>query len=244
MHIQPYLDFIEECKLKNNTSSDYHEHHIIPKFMGGTNDKSNLINLSYNDHFNAHIILANCFDKESYQYRGNIYSAKLINKWLKYDLSNWKISSGMLNKNHSLISKKKIGKSMKSFWLTYDSIDRDIKISEKLKGRIFTKEHKNNIKLNHANFNGINNPMYNKTHKTESILKIKDKLKGNTNSPKGPRNSFIFYKDGVYVEEVFGQVGAKNFCKKNSISYQTICKDKDTWRNWKCIRKRKENEQN
>ena len=241
MNIQPYLDFINECKLKNDNNDliNYHEHHILPKFMGGTNNKSNLIKLSYSDHFNAHIILANCFDKNSYQYRGNMYSAKLINQWLKYDISNWKISSGMLNKNHSSITKNKISKSMKSFWLTYDSIDRDFKISKKLKGRIFTEEHKENIKLKHADFNGINNPMYNKSHKEKSIINISKKMKGNTNSPKGPRNSFIFYKDGVLIEEVFGQIGAKNFCKKNNISYQTICKDKDTWQNWKCKRKRK-----
>jgi hypothetical protein len=34
-----------------------HKHHIIPKHMGGTNDKSNLIELSVEDHALAHKVL-------------------------------------------------------------------------------------------------------------------------------------------------------------------------------------------
>lgn len=34
-----------------------HKHHIIPKHMGGTDDKSNLVELSVEDHANAHRVL-------------------------------------------------------------------------------------------------------------------------------------------------------------------------------------------
>jgi hypothetical protein len=53
-----YLDFIEECKLKEYDKTFTHNHHILPKFMGGNNNKDNLIKLSVEDHFLAHKILA------------------------------------------------------------------------------------------------------------------------------------------------------------------------------------------
>lgn len=39
--------------------------------------------------------------------------------------------------------------------------------------RIFTEEHKRNISLNHADFSGINNPFYGKTHSEETKQKLK-----------------------------------------------------------------------
>ena len=51
-----YNEFIEACKLKNPNPSQ--KHHIIPVCMGGTNSKENLIKLSYEDHYEAHRLLA------------------------------------------------------------------------------------------------------------------------------------------------------------------------------------------
>ena len=36
-------------------------HHIVPKCMGGTNDSSNLVNLTYSDHMFAHLLLARIY---------------------------------------------------------------------------------------------------------------------------------------------------------------------------------------
>ena len=41
-----------------------HKHHIIPKHMGGSNDSSNLIELSVEEHANAHKILYELYGKE------------------------------------------------------------------------------------------------------------------------------------------------------------------------------------
>lgn len=57
-----YLQFIEEAKeranklllLDNNTYVE--KHHIIPKHAGGSNDKKNLVNITYEDHVLAHYI--------------------------------------------------------------------------------------------------------------------------------------------------------------------------------------------
>lgn len=54
-----YKEFIEKCKERVLEDDVYtEEHHIIPKCMGGTNDDSNLIKLSGQEHYEAHRILA------------------------------------------------------------------------------------------------------------------------------------------------------------------------------------------
>lgn len=51
-----YLKFIES--LKSQTLDGYCEvHHIVPKSLGGTNDKSNLISLTARQHYIAHWML-------------------------------------------------------------------------------------------------------------------------------------------------------------------------------------------
>lgn len=76
-----YALFIEECKLKNPTK--YHIHHILPTHMGGTDDDSNLIKLSYKDHQTAHILLAECFPLNSSYYKSNMWSAARLNAWVE-----------------------------------------------------------------------------------------------------------------------------------------------------------------
>jgi DNA-directed RNA polymerase subunit RPC12/RpoP len=56
-----YLEFIESCKIKKY-SEITHNHHILPKFMGGTNTKNNYIKLGIDDHLMAHLILAENVD--------------------------------------------------------------------------------------------------------------------------------------------------------------------------------------
>lgn len=60
-----YDDFIEDRKLKASlvvSSGQYYErHHIIPKSMGGSNKKANIIELTPEDHFFAHILLAKIY---------------------------------------------------------------------------------------------------------------------------------------------------------------------------------------
>lgn len=51
-----YDDFIEDRIDK--TVNEYSEtHHILPKSLGGTNNKENLIRLSFRDHYFAHLLL-------------------------------------------------------------------------------------------------------------------------------------------------------------------------------------------
>lgn len=138
-----YLDFIEECRSKDYSELFTHKHHITPKFMGGTNESDNLIVLSVEDHFLAHKILAeNCEDE--YKFGNMMASAYLLNRYA--DLSISKTEVGLL-----ISSARKEYLKNKSVWnkgkkgLQKHTIETKKKISEKLKGRIITDEHKNKI---------------------------------------------------------------------------------------------------
>lgn len=249
-----YLKFLNECKLKVY-SEPTHKHHILPKHMGGNNDKNNLIQLSYVDHQKAHIILAECFNEDDNFYKSNIQSANLLNRWvtnndkdLLLELS--KIKTKQLYEWWSSLSeyeldeyKLTMSKAIKSMWvnLSEEKIkNRNKKISQKLKGRIIYWNDK--ISENHADVSGVNNPMYGKTHSRDTKDKISKKLKGNCNL--GGRigkafSTYKFYMDDKFMFEANGQKEAKDFCKKENISFQSLCKNGDSWNNWFCERKRK-----
>lgn len=54
-----YKDFIKSRRTKEKKFTGYFEnHHIIPKALGGSDDKKNLIKLTPEDHFFAHLLLA------------------------------------------------------------------------------------------------------------------------------------------------------------------------------------------
>lgn len=81
-----YKNFIAQCRVKTyDTSLVLHRHHIIPKCMWANteisvNNKTNLINLSVEDHVTAHILFANCYENDTYEYISNMRSARIINR--------------------------------------------------------------------------------------------------------------------------------------------------------------------
>ena len=52
-----YFSLINVRKLKVNESSYVEKHHIIPKSLGGTDDKENLVYLTAREHYIAHLLL-------------------------------------------------------------------------------------------------------------------------------------------------------------------------------------------
>ena len=53
-----YLKIIENAKMRILCDNAYHEtHHIIPKSLGGTNIKDNLVKLTAKEHFICHLLL-------------------------------------------------------------------------------------------------------------------------------------------------------------------------------------------
>lgn len=73
-----YNNFLIECSQKDYTNQGTQKHHIIPKkFMGGTDEPSNLIVLNYEDHHKAHLVLASCFPRKNI-YRGKNYASAML----------------------------------------------------------------------------------------------------------------------------------------------------------------------
>ena len=72
-----------------------HKHHIIPKHMGGTDEPSNLIELSVEDHSLAH--------KKLYEQHGK-----------QEDFMAWHMLKGQMNKDEALFMARSIGGSMKN----------------------------------------------------------------------------------------------------------------------------------
>lgn len=58
MNYKKYYNELIEGRKKNILTENYAIHHIIPKCCGGTNDQSNLVKLSYREHYIAHLLLA------------------------------------------------------------------------------------------------------------------------------------------------------------------------------------------
>lgn len=62
-----YFSIIENRK--NNPYEGYVEcHHIVPKSLGGTDEKSNLVNLSAREHFICHLLLAKMYSEGTINY--------------------------------------------------------------------------------------------------------------------------------------------------------------------------------
>lgn len=109
VELQTYYDFIAEC-----TSKQYdcpvHKHHILPRFMGGLDTADNKVNLSYEDHLQAHLLLADQFEEGSKEYIGNMSAAKMLSMWWANGVDDEigkRIGKKMRGKNHPLFGRKR-----------------------------------------------------------------------------------------------------------------------------------------
>lgn len=62
-----YYSLIKKAQTENRSKKNgyYESHHIIPKSLGGSNQKVNLVLLSAREHFIAHLLLVRCVEKKS-----------------------------------------------------------------------------------------------------------------------------------------------------------------------------------
>ena len=155
-----YKLFIKKCSNKiYENDIVLQTHHIIPKHLwmdesSSVNAKSNLIKLSIDDHIQAHLLLAECYDEGTYQHISNLRSARLINKnSIKDTITLDKISktyNGVNNpffgKTHTDIVKNKLSKANdKLKGMSYDVRYGQSAEIEKQKRSISVKKYWDNI---------------------------------------------------------------------------------------------------
>ena len=134
-----YKNFIKSRKQRVLPSGIYIEkHHIVPKSLGGSNKKSNLIPLSKREHYIAHLLLWQT-------YKGVMARA-------------FHFISNLQNKNKRLTSRQYAQLKKELHW----SEEAKKRMSQTKKGQKNSLEHNENIRLAKL---GKKNPMYGKTGK-------------------------------------------------------------------------------
>lgn len=106
LNLKRYTSLIQsrnEFKRPKSIRPGFHLHHIVPRCIGGTDDESNLISLTYREHYIAHALLAKAFP-----YHSGLTKAIFF---FKSSASNSHYFSSLCSYEHSEETKKKIGDS-------------------------------------------------------------------------------------------------------------------------------------
>ena len=167
-------------RAKTRQMEGYKEkHHILPKCLGGSNKKENLVELTAREHFLCHMLLCEIYPNET-KLKYALYLMNIGKQ--KYKDADYKISSRTyerLKKEHSLLL---LGKQ-RSF-KTKAKISSSLlgkKLSEKTKQKI--SENRKGIKHNNHT-NGKNHGNYGKLKNKECKQKMSEsaKLRGATHT--------------------------------------------------------------
>ena len=126
------------------------KHHIIPRCMGGTDDKGNLAILTAREHYIAHLLLTKCVTDE--------FKGKILHAYVMMSTVRDKNQERIYKINSRLFESRKIeSNKIKSEFRHTEEAKRSI--SENLKGvkkKPFTEEHKKNISESHKGQNAWN----------------------------------------------------------------------------------------
>jgi len=154
-----YNQLIERAQ--NRTLEGYREkHHILPKCLGGGNEKSNLVKLTPKEHFICHRLLCKIYPKNkpltqalwlmaigknSINYK-HVLSSRAYQELKENFIATMKGNKNMFGKTHSKATKEKMRKSHTGRTLSKATKE---KMSKSATGKIKSKSHKLKISLNH-----------------------------------------------------------------------------------------------
>ncbi|QBO63467.1 hypothetical protein G2540_00233 [Escherichia phage vB_EcoM_G2540] len=163
-----YNDLISRAQARESLLEYKETHHIIPKCMGGSDDKENLVELTAREHFIAHWLLCKIYDTPGLKKAFGLMCLTGKNR-------SYKISSQLYELGRRRLSEAAIGREV--------SMETREKISRALKGRKFTKEHLARMrkpKTEEAKKNiaaakvGVLNPMYGTISPTRDVPHTKE----------------------------------------------------------------------
>lgn len=184
-----YYNIINGAKSRTLTSY-YEVHHIIPKSLGGSNNKDNLINLTAREHFICHWLLTK-FTEGTYR-RSMIFAFNALANLNNSSQPRYKSKTYELVRKIYAIEKSKEmqGADNHMFGKRHRTESKE-KMSDRQKGKIpwntglhLSKEHKEKISLSHK---GENNFMFGKFHSIETKKKISEKNIGHSRNKGIPK---------------------------------------------------------
>lgn len=150
-----YFNIIEAAQIRELSPAIYIEkHHIIPKSLGGSNKKDNIVKLLPREHFVCHLLLTKMLTGEN--------KAKMVNAALRLANDhngrcvNSRIYTIIKQERSEYLSTKMLG-SGNHFYGKKHSSETRTKMSLQKKGRKLTEEQKQKLK-------GRIGPMLGKTH--------------------------------------------------------------------------------
>lgn len=203
-----YNSIIERAKSQNrqkNKGIYYEEHHILPRGMGGSEQKENKVLLTAKEHYIAHILICKIYPH---------------NKKMLYAI--WRLVNSNGKQGHKINAseyqrlKEKIIELRKKSKGWHQSEEFKKRLSNLFKGIPKSKEHKLHLSQNHANISGKNNPMYGKKHSKETRKKISNKAKLRI----GEKNSF-FGKQ--HSKETKRKISEKALLRPSKYKYTIYC---------------------
>ena len=156
-----FINNILETRGRFNCGEAYYErHHIIPKCVGGTDNKDNLIDLYAAEHFKAHRLLAlENSDNEKLVY------AWWCMAWVESDTQERYQLTPEEYEEIKTIYSETLSKAFKGE-------------NNPFYGQRHTDETRQKISDNHADVSGENNPMYGKPRSEETKKKLSESRKG------------------------------------------------------------------
>ena len=132
-----YYQIINMAKLRKMPIGYYERHHIIPKSLGGTNKKENLVNLTAREHFICHWLLTKMVDDQNSKWK--MINALGFMIWGENEKQQrYKINSRLyeqLRKKHSEQKSWAQHGEKNGFYGKQHSLETKQIMSEKAKGR-------------------------------------------------------------------------------------------------------------
>ena len=136
--LKEYLEFVQEAERSRDLERYSEWHHVIPKCFDKEGKYVKYAHLNGADHFRAHMKLVECFVSD---FRYRIVSALSRMKGDVRGISpeDWEKARKVISEEHS----------------------------KRMTGYVVSEETRRRIKLNHADFKGINHPSYGKKRSME-----------------------------------------------------------------------------
>ena len=139
LYLDEYYNIIKNNKIIDVKSQYCEKHHIIPKSLGGSNKKENIVFLSAKDHFLCHKLLTKFTTGTSNQKMWNALW-RMMNKQSHNQLRDYEFTPEEYEEariNHSKIQSARMSKENNPFYGKKHSPETKKKMSESKKGKTY-----------------------------------------------------------------------------------------------------------